>query len=114
RSGQLGSGASSDELPFSAAPVEVVALSNVSALVAGPAHTCAILLEGSVKCWGANEVGQLGDPTTGPGPRPSPVQARIFDATLVSRGASSTCVRRANGFVTCVGDPIVDAASFVP
>jgi alpha-tubulin suppressor-like RCC1 family protein len=38
----------------------------VVALAAGPAaqHTCAILADGSVQCWGSDSDGQLGDGMT--------------------------------------------------
>ena len=33
-------------------------------LAAGDIHTCAILDDGSVRCWGNNDYGQMGDSTT--------------------------------------------------
>jgi alpha-tubulin suppressor-like RCC1 family protein len=35
-----------------------------TALAAGTSHTCAALGDGRLRCWGANDAGQLGDGTT--------------------------------------------------
>jgi alpha-tubulin suppressor-like RCC1 family protein len=43
-------------------PVQVIALSslNIVKVLAGGFHTCAIVIPGSLYCWGANGDGQLG------------------------------------------------------
>lgn len=54
--GQIGDGSTTDRMM----PVGVSGLSmGVSHLGAGGAHTCAALDDGSVRCWGANDSGQL-------------------------------------------------------
>jgi len=66
--GQLGDGNVLPMPPFTTAtPVDVVGLSgSVSTLTAGAYHTCALLQDGAIQCWGSNGVGQLGDGTTTP------------------------------------------------
>lgn len=63
-SGQLGYGNTSDigddELPASAGEVPVGAA--VQKVVAGSTHNCAILVGGTVKCWGEYATGGLGYP----------------------------------------------------
>ena len=60
-SGQLGDGTTTS----SATPVQVVGLtSDVVAIAAGEYHTCAVMANGGLKCWGANYSGSLGDGTT--------------------------------------------------
>ena len=59
--GQLGDGSTTQRL----SPVEVVDLGGPAAIVgASEASTCAALRDGLVRCWGANESGQLGNGST--------------------------------------------------
>jgi alpha-tubulin suppressor-like RCC1 family protein len=80
----------------------VLASATVVGLTAGTNHTCAVLEDGSVQCWGANDAGQLGDGTT----RDSRVPARVDGlppAIDVRAGASFTCARLRNNTVACWG-----------
>ena len=58
--GQLGDGAPE---PLALSPVEAAGLPPAIALAAGGDFTCALVEDGGVWCWGANEFGQLGDGT---------------------------------------------------
>ncbi|MGC9079610.1 MAG: hypothetical protein ACP5G1_02615, partial [Nanopusillaceae archaeon] len=42
-------------------PVTVQGISNVIAIATGEEHTCAVFSDKTVKCWGYNGFGQLGD-----------------------------------------------------
>ncbi len=46
---------------YSVTPIEVGNVSNAVALSMGAQHTCALIANGSIKCWGAGAVGQLGN-----------------------------------------------------
>ncbi len=59
--GEVGDGAKSDRLT----PKDVTGLGGtVDQVSAGFDHTCALLTGGTVKCWGNNTTGELGDGTT--------------------------------------------------
>lgn len=68
-----------------------------TAITAGANHTCALASTGTVHCWGANDLGQLGDGTTNVSPTPTTVQG-VDDITKFSAGANHSCA---------VGDALV-------
>ena len=71
-------------------------------VAAGDDHSCALIAGGTVRCWGNNAYGQLGDGSTTN--RSAPVlMAGIADATGVTASGYRTCVARASGATTCVG-----------
>lgn len=73
--GQLGRGTISAN---SSTPARVVGLdADVVALAGGTAHSCATSVDGTVRCWGRNQSGQLGNGTIGD-PVPSPVRVTGF------------------------------------
>ena len=78
-SGQIGNGNNSFVV---STPEDVIAgpslppLSGVNAVSAGETHTCALMNNGGVKCWGANFYGQLGDNSTSP--RFTPVDVLVL------------------------------------
>lgn len=104
REGQLGNGTAVD----SAAVVDVAGLSGgVRAIAAGYFHSCAVVSDGRVKCWGSNEYGELGNGgATGGGARSAlPVDVvGISDAVDVVAGRYFTCALRSGGGVRCWGD----------
>jgi hypothetical protein len=72
-----------------------------SSVSAGDNHSCAVS-SGTVKCWGRNNAGQLGNNTVFDEPAPVPVLG-ITDAVQVEAGGSHTCARLSNGTVWCWG-----------
>jgi len=78
------------------------ALSPAGAFAAGYGHTCAVLANGTVACWGYNTFGQLGNGTTTDASTPVPVSG-ITSATAIAAGAYHTCALLANGTVACWG-----------
>ena len=104
--GQLGDGTNQS----SAVPVDVQGLtSGVSEIAVGGSHTCAILLTGSLKCWGYNGNGQLGDGTTTDRNLPGDVTGLPGVVYGVSTGLLHTCVMTQSGGVKCWGENFLGA-----
>ena len=103
--GQLGTGDTSNENPSPALTSSLGIGRTAVALSTGGSHTCAILDDGSVSCWGKNWYGQLGDGTTTD--RLTPTQTSSLGtgrtAVAISTGYSHTCVILDNGEVSCWG-----------
>jgi alpha-tubulin suppressor-like RCC1 family protein len=75
-----------------------------AAITAGNFHTCARVRGGSVRCWGENSDGQLGDGTNTCRLKPVSVISLDRIATAVTAGYSHTCAVLSGGFVRCWGD----------
>ncbi len=93
------------------APVQVRerdgrAFEGATSVAAGGARACA-LRGGAVWCWGAGDLGELGDGAWRERPVPvvvrSPDGGGITDARSVSAGARHACVVRADGRIACWG-----------
>lgn len=99
--GQLGDGTTGGN---KSSPIAVSGLSGVAELTAGDSHTCVRLSEGSVKCWGSNAGGKLGDGTYVDKSSPTAVP-NLAGVAELSAGAYHTCVRLSDGSVQCWGYP---------
>lgn len=86
--GQLGDGTNNNSMT----PVAVTGLSGsvITDIVAGGSHTCALLQDQTVKCWGGNSYGQLGDGTILNSNIPVAV-AGITTASAISTSLNHVC-----------------------
>jgi len=102
--GQLGDGTTSSASVSSPVGVDLGANRTVAAVSAGNAHTCAILDNASLVCWGDNAYGQLGDGTTSDSSTPVNVDVGSGRfAVAVSGGKYHTCAILDDGSLECWG-----------
>jgi alpha-tubulin suppressor-like RCC1 family protein len=68
--------------------VEVSGITTATSIALGGYHSCAVLTDGTMKCWGYNGNGELGDGTTTD--RTTPVEVSgITTATSIALGATT-------------------------
>lgn len=81
-------------------------LGGITAVAAGEGHTCAITSAGSVKCWGEDDAGQLGDGRFDRAGSAIPVDVLGLPSGIVAlaAGFSHTCALTDAGAVLCWGD----------
>jgi alpha-tubulin suppressor-like RCC1 family protein len=107
--GQLGYGNTNDVVNVTPDSDLIVRIGGAATQVtAGDAHTCALLLDGSVRCWGLNSNGRLGyGHTENIGDDESPAQAGKVDlggrALQISAGEDHTCAVLEDATVRCWG-----------
>ncbi|MBI4040571.1 MAG: hypothetical protein HY390_01760 [Deltaproteobacteria bacterium] len=82
-------------------------LGTIHEVALGRNHTCALLRDGSVYCWGLNTSGQVGNGTTSNQSFASQVKDESGNAILhvkeIVAGLSHSCARLENGSVACWG-----------
>jgi alpha-tubulin suppressor-like RCC1 family protein len=104
-SGELGNGATFPPGPpgtIGAVPMTVLDISTASAVAAGHEHTCALLGDGTVQCWGFNSYGSLGNGTFEYSLLPVSVLG-ITTAVAIAAGGYTSCALLSDGTVQCWG-----------
>jgi alpha-tubulin suppressor-like RCC1 family protein len=106
--GQLGDGSTTSRTN----PVPVVLLTgerltDVQAVAAGGRHSCALMADGGLYCWGYNDYNQLGDGTSTSRPYARQVKRSpglpVVGALAVDLGFDHTCMLQAENRISCWG-----------
>ena len=84
-------------------PGEAGDCARVERVYVGGSHTCAVLSDGTIRCWGYNDSGQLGDPETAPSLSAGPVVVKdVRRPDVMALGNRHTCALK-DGEVFCWG-----------
>ncbi|MEZ4718686.1 MAG: hypothetical protein R2851_21705 [Caldilineaceae bacterium] len=98
--GTLGDGTTTDRTT----PQSVSGMnSGAVALAAGGGHTCALMNNGGVKCWGRNNNGQLGDGTKTNRLTPVNVSGLAAWVAAIAAENANTCALTISGGLKCWG-----------
>lgn len=98
--GQLGNGLNENSLT----PVDVdLKGDRAVAIAAGRLHFCAALAQGGVKCWGYNNLGQVGNGTRTNANVPTAVSGLTDTVVSMAAGDSHTCAATIQRTVYCWG-----------
>jgi alpha-tubulin suppressor-like RCC1 family protein len=104
--GRLGDGGATTG--FTGASVAVSGITDAVDLEVGEFHSCALLGDGTMACWGGGSSGALGDGSSADSARPTTVldvagAAPLRGVRQMALGSSHTCVLRDEGEVLCWG-----------
>ena len=105
-SGQPGYGNTTDKTSPDSSSINLGTGKTAIQIAAGELHTCAILNDGSVKCWGEAQYGQLGygDTTDKTSPDSSSIDLGTGRTAIqIACGSNHTCVILDDGTVKCWG-----------
>jgi alpha-tubulin suppressor-like RCC1 family protein len=81
----------------------VSGITTASSIALGRYHSCALLTDGKVLCWGNGYYGQLGDATTSYSTTPVEVSG-ITNVTSIALGGYHSCALLTGGTMKCLGD----------
>jgi alpha-tubulin suppressor-like RCC1 family protein len=91
--------AAMDYLPF---PMPIPGLSDVAAVAGGFDHSMALMKDGTIRAWGTNKLGQLGDGTVVDRPTPVPVTG-IRNAVAIAAASQVSAALLSDGTVMTWG-----------
>jgi len=97
--GQLGDGRT---LTIGGPTTAVPEVTGAVGLSTGRSHACAVAADGQVRCWGANDSGQLGDGSRTTRLVPARTKGAA-DTVALSAGAGFSCALSVRGTVGCWG-----------
>jgi len=100
--GQLGYGLYDGGRVSSLTPVNATGVSIAVQIGAADSQTCARNSDGTLLCWGQNDVGQLGEGVMGDAVVPTLVMS-MFNAVELALGSEHTCARTMGDAVYCWG-----------
>jgi hypothetical protein len=108
-SGQRGIGNTDPMIPLPDDPPALAA--NATQLAVGESHACALMMDGTVLCWGRNAYGELGVPVGdsarcpgGPCQTTPQLVAGLPAAVAIAAGGTTTCAVTAASEVHCWGE----------
>ena len=105
--GQLGDGSNTNRNVPVAVTLGALTNKTVTHIIAGESHTCALISDGTVTCWGYNGAGQLGTDDNTTSNVPVAVTGGALankTVTHITAGGSHTCALISDGTVTCWGN----------
>jgi alpha-tubulin suppressor-like RCC1 family protein len=86
-------------------PVEIAGGMRYESLSVGWQHACAVVVDGSTRCWGFNSGGQLGDATTERRFEPTPLETDP-GFVLLAAGKQHTCGLAVDHTAYCWGEAV--------
>ena len=104
--GQLGNGAGNGDIEAPPAPITLPGTATAIAITAGWYHTCALLNDGNITCWGEDSAGQLGNGVLAANIDTPPAAITLPNsatATAIAAGGIHTCALLNDGNITCWG-----------
>jgi alpha-tubulin suppressor-like RCC1 family protein len=106
--GQLGNSAlTAAGAVLSPTVVTVDGITSATSIATGSLHACAVVADGSVRCWGSNTGGELGDGTVTSRGKSTVTVMGLSSATRVAAGLHHTCAIVDNGRVVCWGSNLM-------
>jgi alpha-tubulin suppressor-like RCC1 family protein len=83
-------------------PIHALVSANATIIALGWGHSCAVLVDGTIQCWGDNSYGQLGNSSTVSSSVPVTV-SKLSKAISLSGGERHTCAVVTGGATYCWG-----------